>query len=113
MILGDIVKIIKLPNIYSLPIIVTILFNYLAIQYGIKYPIEKRKDITKKELFIPILIFSSIILTFLLKTNDHSNSMIIIALLANYIELYLMKPKHEQIEEIITKNIKDYFESKK
>lgn len=113
MIIGDLIKIIHIPSIYTLPFLVLIPYNFLAIEYGIKYPLEKRKDISKKELLIPILILSSLLIIIMMKLNNIPNTNIIIILIANFIELYLIKPKHESQKEIIENNIKDYFEQNK
>ena len=38
-------KYLGIPSFYELPYLILIPFNYLAINYGIKHPLEKRKDI--------------------------------------------------------------------
>ena len=48
-----------------------------------------------------------------MKKNYHVFSTILIVLIGNFIELYLMKPKDEKLKELMDKNIKEYFENKK
>lgn len=112
-ILGDLIKVLHIPSIYTLSFIAIIAYDFLAIQYGIKYPLNKRLDINSKSLFIPMSIMSSLLLLFLMKLNHLGSSEIIIVLLTNFFMFYFMKPKRQKDKEISDKNIKEYFESKK
>jgi len=93
--------------------IAILLFNYLAIKFTIKIPLERNKNLTKKDIYKPLLIVSSIIITILMKKNYHAISTIIIVLIGNFIEIYLMKPSDEKLKELMDKNIKEYYENKK
>ena len=67
MIIADLIYILKLPSIFSMNAIAILIFNYIAITYGIKRPLENNKDLTKKDIYKPILITSSIIIFILMK----------------------------------------------
>lgn len=113
MIIAELIYIIKIPSIFSMNAIAILLFNFLAIKFTIKHPLEKNKNLTKKDIYKPLLIVSSIIITILMKKNYHAISTIIIVLIGNFIEIYLMKPKDEKLKELMDKNIKEYYENKK
>lgn len=113
MIIAELIYILKLRSIFSMNAIAILLFNYLAIKFTIKIPLERNKNLTKKDIYKPLLIVSSIIITILMKKNYHAISTIIIVLIGNFIEIYLMKPKDEKLKELMDKNIKEYYENKK
>ena len=63
MIIAELIYILKLRSIFSMNAIAILLFNYLAIKFTIKIPLERNKNLTKKDIYKPLLIVSSIIIT--------------------------------------------------
>lgn len=109
MILGHLISKIGLTSIYRLPIYMLPVFNLLAISYAIKYPMERKKDLTKREIFIPLLILTTIIDSLIVIFAEPYFIIWITLIISNAIELYLMKPATEKNKEEAQKNIDEYF----
>lgn len=112
MTIGYLIKYIGIPNIFSLPFIVLILYNYLAILYGIKRPLENRRDIKYKDILIPMIILTNIFDTVLIYISDVTIGGWIILIISNTLELIIAKPKYEKINEENKKYIDEYFLNK-
>lgn len=113
MIIGDAVKVLGIPSIYHLPLLVFIFYNFLAISFGIKNPLEKRRDIKHKDLLLPFLFISSAFYFYIIYTLDLAWYLFFIFMLVNILEFILLKPKHEMLEKKMQKNIEDYFKNHK
>jgi hypothetical protein len=112
-VLGHAIKHIGIPSIFSLPYIVFIPYNYLAVLYGIKKPLEKRKDIKYKKLLIPLLVLTTLLDTIIIYDSNIPFSGWIILSIINITELIVMKPNYEKIQEDTKSYIDDYFKNKK
>ena len=113
LILGNFVKYLGIPSFYELPYIILIPFNYLAISYGIKHPLEKRKDIEYKKIKKTLIILGIIInTTVILLFNPNLISWIILTT-STIIILLLSTPKHEKIKDETQKYIDEYFNTHK
>jgi len=100
-------------NIYNLPEIAILCYNTLAISFGIKYKISKRKDVSKKEVLKYLLILTTIFnfgLIYVLKLSFTKGSVLI---LSNIIQLNLFKVKKEELEFDTKRKIEEYFSKKK
>jgi hypothetical protein len=117
MFIGHYLKVMGLPSIFSLPFFILIPYNYLAILFGIKKPIEKNNDLNYKANLKYFIIFTSLIIVILYFVVNLSTGMslglLIFLLITNIIELYLTKIRNENIKDITTTNIKNYFNEKK
>lgn len=113
MIIGDAVKVLGIPSIYHLPLLVFIFYNFLAISFGIKNPLEKRRDIKHKDLLLPFLFISSAFYFYIIYTLDLAWYLFFIFMLVNILEFILLKPKHEMLEKKMQKNIQYYFKNHK
>ncbi len=113
MILGHLISKVGLTSIYRLPVYILPAFNLLAISYTIKYPLERKKDVTKNEIFIPLLIATTIIDTLIVILAEPYFAVWIVLIVSNAIELYLMKPKSERVNDEIQKNIAEYYKKHK
>jgi len=113
MVLGHLISRIGLTSIYRLPIYMLPAFNLLAISYAIKYPMERKKDVTKSEIFIPLLITTTIVDTLIVIFAEPYFAVWITLIISNAIELYLMKPATEKIKEETQKNIDEYYKKHK
>lgn len=113
MIIGDAVKVLGIPSIYHLPLLVFIFYNFLAISFGIKNPLEKRRDIKHKDLLLPFLLISSAFYFYIIYTLDLAWYLFFIFMLVNILEFILLKPKHEMLEKKMQKNIQYYFKNHK
>lgn len=112
-IIGYLIKYIRIPNIFSLPYYFFIFFNYLAITFQIKNKLEVRKDIKYKKLLMPLIILTTIANSTLCYISYVPLSGILVISLINIAELLLAKPKYEKIEDDTKKYIDEYFENKK
>lgn len=112
-IIGEYIRILGIPSIYSLPKIVLIPFGFLAIRYGILYQIEKAKEIDYKKEKITLIIITTIINTGMLKLIQSNTLSLLILNITTVITLWLFKSKKERIKEITDRNIKEYFQEKK
>ena len=96
-----------------MPYWILIPFNYLAINYGIKHPLEKRKDIEYKKIKKPLItlcVVANIIILFLFNPNLISG---IILITSTIIILLLSTPKYEKIKDETQKYIDQYFNDNK
>lgn len=112
-IIGEYIKILGIPSIYSLPKIVLIPFGFLAIRYGILYQIENKKEIDYKKEKMFLIIITTIINTGILILIQSNIFSWFILNITTIITLWLFKSKKEQLKEITDKNIKEYFQEKK
>lgn len=112
-ILGEYIRILGIPSIYSLPKIVLIPFGFLAIRYGILYQIENKKEIDYKKEKMFLIIITTIINTGILILIQSNIFSWFILNITTIITLWLFKSKKEQLKEITDKNIKEYFQEKK
>ena len=113
LLLGNFVKYLGIPSLYELPYLLLIPFNYLAISYGIKHPLEKSKDIEYKKIkktFIILCILINTIVVFLF--NPDLISWVILTM-STIIILLLNTPKHEKIQDETQKYIDEYFNNHK
>lgn len=113
LLLGNFIKYLGIPSIYELPVLILIPFNYLAIIYGIKYPLEKRKDVKYSKIKIQLIILSSIFDTIIILIFEPTLIAWIILTLSTIIMLLLIRPKHEIIQNETQKNIDEYFSTHK
>lgn len=113
MLLGHLISKIGLTSIYRLPIYILPAFNLLAISYTIKYPMERKKDVIKSEVFKTLLIATTIIDTLIVIFTEPYFAVWLVLIISNAIELYLMKPKTEKINEETQKNIAEYYKKHK
>ena len=113
LILGNFVKYLGIPSFYELPYLILIPFNYLAISYGIKHPLEKRKNIEYKRIkktLIILCIIANTIIIFLFNPNLLSW---IILVTSTIIILLLSTPKQEKTQDETQKYIDEYFNARK
>lgn len=106
------IKYFGLPSIYDMPFIVPILYNFLAIRFGIIHPLEVRKDIKYKDMLYFMLIMTSTLNIIIMYLSYVNLSYAVLFIFSNLIILLFSKPKHEKIEEETQKNINDYFNNK-
>lgn len=116
LLLAHLIYIFHIPSIYSLPILVLIPFNYLAINYGIRKPLQE-KGISYQNNLVKLILFTIICISLiLLFVKDSLRSSLQIAWLVfittDIIELFLMVPKKEKQKETIQENIDNYFKKK-
>ena len=116
LLLAHFIYILHIPSIYSLPILVLIPFNYLAINYGIRKPLQE-KGISYQNNLVKLILFTIICISLiLLFVKDSLRSSLQIAWLVfittDIIELFLMVPKKEKQKETIQENIDNYFKKK-
>lgn len=113
MIIGEYIRILGIPSIYSLPKIVLIPFGFLAIRYGILHQIERTKEIDYKKIKLILIMITILINTgIIILINSNIISWIILNTTTT-ISLWIFKPRNEILKEITDKNIKEYFEEKK
>ncbi len=113
MTLGHLIIHLGITSIYRLPIYILPFFNLLAISYTIKYPMERKKDVTKKEILIPLLVSTTIIDSLIVFFAEPYFAVWIVLIISNIIELYLMKPATEKNKEQAEKNIAEYYKKYK
>lgn len=111
LLLGHFVRYLGIPSFYELPYLVLIPFNFLAISYGIKHPLEKRKDIQYKKykkIFIFICVLINTIFILLLKPVLIAW---IILISSTIVILLLSTPKYEKINDETQKYIDEYYKT--
>lgn len=110
-ILGDLVKILGIYSIYSLPWIVLIPFNYLAIKYGIIYPARKKNEKDYKTISIPLTVATTALDILFLSILGVERSSIIVLSISNILGMiYLLRNEDKNLPENIAKhNIDEYF----
>jgi len=113
MIIGYGIRIFAIPSIYDLNDLILIPFNYLGLKYAIINPIEKNKDIHYSKNRTLFMICTSLFSFFFLFLISKSITKGIYLVIINTIELFLLKPPYEKIEEETKKNIQQYFANKK
>lgn len=116
LLLAHFIYILYIPSIYSLPIIVLIPFNYLAINYGIRKPLQE-KGISYRNNLAKLILFTIICISLILllvKDSLISDPQIawLVFTATDIIELFLMIPKKEKQKETIQENIDNYFKKK-
>ncbi len=113
MMIGEYIRIIGIPSIYSLPKIVLIPFGFLAIRYGILHQIETKKEIEYKKVKLPLII-TTIIINTGIRIFIHLDMISWLILnITTTVSLWIFKSKRERLKEITDKNIKEYFNEKK
>ena len=65
LLLAHFIYILHIPSIYSLPILVLIPFNYLAINYGIRKPLQE-KGISYQNNLVKLILFTIICISLIL-----------------------------------------------
>ncbi|HIT22171.1 MAG TPA: hypothetical protein IAB56_04310 [Candidatus Scybalousia intestinigallinarum] len=116
LLLAHFIYILYIPSIYSLPIIVLIPFNYLAINYGIRKPLQE-KGISYRNNLAKLILFTIICISLILllvKDSLISDPQIawLVFTATDIIELFLMIPKKEKQKESMQENIDNYFKNK-
>lgn len=116
LLLAHFIYILYIPSIYSLPIIVLIPFNYLAINYGIRKPLQE-KGISYRNNLAKLILFTIICISLILllvKDSLISDPQIawLVFTATDIIELFLMIPKKEKQKESMQENIDNYFKKK-
>ncbi len=116
LLLAHFIYILYIPSIYSLPIIVLIPFNYLAINYGIRKPLQE-KGISYRNNLAKLILFTIICISLILllvKDSLISDPQIawLVFTATDIIELFLMVPKKEKQKESMQENIDNYFKNK-
>ncbi len=116
LLLAHFIYILHIPSIYSLPVIVLIPFNYLAINYGIRKPLQE-KGISYQNNLAKLILFTIICISLiLLFVKDSLRSYFLttwlVFIVTDIVELFLMVPKKEKQRETIQENIDEYFENK-
>lgn len=116
LLLAHFIYILHIPSIYSLPVIVLIPFNYLAINYGIRKPLQE-KGISYQNNLAKLILFTIICISLiLLFVKDSLRSYFLttwlVFIVTDIVELFLMVPKKEKQRETIQENIDEYFEDK-
>ena len=61
MLIGYLLKYVVIYSIFNLPYIIIIAYNYLAILYGIKKPLEIRRDIRFNKLLCPLMLMTTLL----------------------------------------------------
>ena len=113
LLLGNFIKYLGIPSLYELPYLILIPFNYLAINYGIKHPLEKRKDIEYKKIKLPLIIMCVILNTIIILIFKPNFVSWLILVVSTIIILFLNTPKHEKIKDETQKYIGEYFNNNK
>lgn len=113
LLLGNFVKYLGIPSFYELPYLILIPFNYLAINYGIKHPLEKRKDIEYKKIKKPLITLCIIINTIVILLFNPNLISWIFLTISSIIILHLSTPKYEKINEETQNYIDEYFNTHK
>lgn len=116
LLLAHFIYILYIPSIYSLPILVLIPFNYLAINYGIRKPLQE-KGISYRNNLAKLILFTIICISLILllvKDSLISDPQIawLVFTATDIIELFLMIPKKEKQKESMQENIDNYFKNK-
>lgn len=110
--IGVAIKYIGVPSIYDMPFIVPILYNFLAIRFGIIHPLEVRKDIKYKDIRNLMMFLTSTLNIVLMYLSYVNMTYHILFIFSNIIILLFSKPKYEKIDEETQKYIDDYFNNK-
>ena len=116
LLLAHFIYILYIPSIYNLPTFVLIPFNYLAINYGIRKPLQE-KGISYRNNLVKLILFTTICISLILlfiKDSLISNPQItwLVFIVTDIIELFLMVPKKEKQKESLKENIDNYFKKK-
>jgi uncharacterized membrane protein YdbT with pleckstrin-like domain len=103
----------KLDEIYN--ILITLVCNYFILKDGVVRQLENKDDyyVCKRCLDIPFIIITSIFLVvylYFLKINYYIWIVIVIIHILTFKTLKVM---HEELNEITTREIKEYFKRKK
>ena len=112
MLIGYLLKYVVIYIIFHLPYIIIIAYNYLAILYGIKKPLEIRRDIRFNKLLCPLMLMTTLLNTIFMALLSISFSRWFIISIINIIELIFMKPNYEKNEDKTQKYIEEYFRNK-
>lgn len=96
-------------SIYSYSILIIPVINYLALLWGVFRPISKINELTKKDIFTPFLIISSITNIIFFSLAGYNTSIIFVVVITNILEFIIIKPENEKIEKQTKKNIENYF----
>lgn len=112
MLIGYLLKYVVIYSIFNLPYIIIIAYNYLAILYSIKKPLEIRRDIRFNKLLCPLMLMTTLLNTIFMALLSISFSRWFIISIINIIELIFMKPNYEKNEEKTQKYIEEYFRNK-
>lgn len=108
-----IINFMKLDEIYN--ILITLVCNYFILKDGVVRQLENKDDyyVCKRCLDIPFIIITSIFLVvylYFLKINYYIWIVIVIIHILTFKTLKVM---HEELNEITTREIKEYFKRKK
>lgn len=109
--IGEALKLLDIKSIYQRPIPIIIIYNLLAILIGIKRPLEKRKDIKYKELLSSLIPLSTLASLFIIYISGPNLELWLSITIINIIELLLLKPKNQIIEDQTQRNIAEYFKN--
>lgn len=112
MVIGHAIQVFNIPSMYRLHWIVLIPYNFLAVRYGIQYPMIRKQDISWKKAFWPLLISTTIFDMILLRFVNASPESFLVLLIAHIVEFILMKPKYEKNQDMIQRNIENYYRKK-
>lgn len=109
---GCAIEFIGIPNIYTMPLIVPLLYNYLAVQFGIIHPLEAQKVVKYKDIRYLMIILTTILNAIVLYFSKVGAFRAFLIILCNALMLFFSKPKQEKIDDETQKYIAEYFEKK-
>lgn len=112
MLIGFLIKYIGLTDVFNMPYYVLILYDFLAIEFGIKKPLEKNRNVKYRDIRTLLIILSTILNTILVYLSYWNFVSWVLLSVSNILILIFIKPNYEKIEEETGKNIKEYFEKK-
>lgn len=112
MLMGFLIKYIGLTDVFNMPYYVLILYDFLAIEFGIKKSLEKNRNVKYRDIRTLLIILSTILNTILVYLSYWNFVSWVLLSVSNILILIFIKPNYEKIEEETEKNIKEYFEKK-
>lgn len=112
MLIGFLIKYIGLTDVFNMPYYVLILYDFLAIEFGIKKSLEKNRNVKYRDIRTLLIILSTILNTILVYLSYWNFVSWVLLSVSNILILIFIKPNYEKIEEETEKNIKEYFEKK-
>ena len=107
------IRYIGIPSIFSIHPLIIPIANYLALKFGIFHKLEDDKYTSKKDLFYPFLIFSTIFNIFFFFYYEYELLPIVTIVISNIVEFILIKSKKEEIDKMTKQAIEDYYKNKK
>lgn len=99
MLIGFLIKYIGLTDVFNMPYYVLILYDFLAIEFGIKKSLEKNRNLKYRDIRTLLIILSTILNTILVYLSYWNFVSWVLLSVSNILILIFIKPNYEKIEE--------------